>query len=110
MTATPMKDSADDIISLLNFIRPQNSPIQRDKVFASKGSEIEIKESGIDYLKKMINGYVSYWRGADPFVFAERIDIGNIPKGLKFTKVIQCKMDKLQYETYKTVEEDIEVK
>jgi superfamily II DNA or RNA helicase len=108
MSATPMKDSADDIISLLNLIRPINNPIQRDKVFSSQGANIELKESGIEYLKKMANGYVSYWRGADPFVFAERIDMGIIPKGLKFTKVIQCKMNKLQYNLYKTIEDDIE--
>jgi hypothetical protein len=108
MTATPMKDSADDILYLLNLIRPQNDPIQRDKVFSSQGADIDIRESGLDYFKKMANGYVSYWRGADPFVFAERVDMGSVPKGLKFTKVTQCKMEKLQYQVYKTIEDDVE--
>jgi len=108
MTATPMKDSADDIVSLLNFIRPQNNLIQRDKIFTAQGSEIDLRESGIDYLKKMANGYVSYWRGADPFVFAERVDMGVVPKGLRFTKMTPCKMEKLQYNVYKTVEDDVE--
>jgi superfamily II DNA or RNA helicase len=108
MTATPMKDSADDILYLLNLIRPQNDPIKREIVFTAQGANIYIKEDGIDYFKKMLNGYVSYWRGADPFVFAERVDIGIIPKGLRFTKVIQCTMEKLQYQVYKTVEDDME--
>jgi superfamily II DNA or RNA helicase len=108
MTATPMKDSADDIVSLLNFIRPINSQVERDKIFTSKGFDMQLKPGGKDYLLKMANGYVSYWRGADPFVFAERVDMGAVPKGLKFTKVIQCKMDQLQLDTYKSIEDDVE--
>ena len=33
LTATPMKNLADDIVELLNFIRPPDDPIERDKIF-----------------------------------------------------------------------------
>ena len=35
LTATPMKNLGDDIIELLNFIRPLDAPIERDKIFNS---------------------------------------------------------------------------
>ena len=48
-----MKNLADDIIDMLNFIRPYNDPIKRDKVFTSeKNYMMKFKEGGKDYLKK----------------------------------------------------------
>lgn len=111
LTATPMKNLADDIIELVNFIRPANSPIERDRIFnAYKNHQMDFKEGGIDYLKQMAKGYISYLRGADPLTFAKRIEKGTIPKGLLFTKVISCQMLDFQRKTYdeiiRTAEED----
>lgn len=101
MTATPMKNRADDIIELLNFIRPEDDPLKRDKIFNSEISyKMDFKPGGIEYLKKMATGYVSYLKGADPLTFAKRVDKGVIPEGLLFTKVIRCKMLPFQLETY----------
>jgi DNA-directed RNA polymerase subunit H (RpoH/RPB5) len=58
------------------------------------------KEGGLEYLKKMARGYVSHLRGADPITFAKKKEMGVKPKGLLFTKIVQCKMDKFQRETY----------
>lgn len=111
LTATPMKNLADDIIELVNFIRPANSPIERDRIFnAYKNHQMDFKEGGIEYLKQMAKGYISYLRGADPLTFAKRIEKGTIPKGLLFTKVISCQMLDFQRKTYdeiiRTAEED----
>jgi hypothetical protein len=46
MTATPMKDSADDIVPLLNFIRPINNQISREQIFTSKSFDMKIKPDG----------------------------------------------------------------
>lgn len=93
LTATPMKNLADDIVELVNFIRPQDSPIERDKIFTSHtGHHMELKPQGLDYLKRMCQGYISYMRGGDPLTFAKRVDIGSVPQGLKFTKVISSRM------------------
>lgn len=101
LTATPMKNLADDIVELINFLRPPNDLMLRDKIFTSqKNHEMDFKPGGIEYLKYMTRGYVSYLRGADPLTFAKRVDKGVIPQGLLFTKIVQCKMLPFQRETY----------
>lgn len=101
LTATPMKNLADDIVELINYLRPLNNQMKRDKIFTvNRGSKMQFKEGGQRYLAKMVSGYVSYLRGADPVTFAERIDMGHIPDGLIFTKVIQCYMQPFQKNAY----------
>ena len=108
LTATPMKNLADEIVELLNFIRPQDSPIKRDLIFNSeKGHTMQLKANGLEYLKKMAQGYVSHLRGADPMTFAEKIEMGDKPKGLLFTRITRCEMSEFQKKTY---DETIEIK
>jgi len=105
MTATPMKNLADDIVELINFLRPVDFPMERDKIFSSdKNYEMTMKSGGIDYFQKMASGYISHVRGSDPMVFAKRVDRGEKPPGLLFTKVTRCKMLNFQQKVYdKTV-------
>lgn len=103
LTATPMKNLGDDLIELINYLRPENDLIERDKVFTGTGYTMEFKEGGKSYLKKMINGYVSHFRGANPLIFAEGVEEGEIPPGLIFTKVIRCYMEDFQKTAYKKV-------
>jgi len=101
MSATPMKNLASDIVDLVNFLRPDEYQIERDKIFTSdKGFEMKIKQGGLEYFKKMANGYISHVRGSDPLVFAKKIEKGNIPDGLLFTRVTQCKMSAFQQSLY----------
>jgi len=103
MTGTPMKNFADDIVKLLNFIRPQSDPIDRDKVFDSnKNHLMNFRSGGIEYLKKMMRGYISHVRGADPLTFATRVDKGVKPPELLFTKVTRCHMLEFQKAIYDT--------
>lgn len=115
LSATPMKNLADDIIELLNFVRPQNSPVQRELIFTSEKNHLmQFKPGGIEYLKKMAHGYISHLRGADPMTFAEKIEMGDKPKGLLFTKITRCEMSPFQRETYdeaiKIVEDSLDTK
>lgn len=104
MSATPMKNRADDIIELLNIIRPINYQIERDQIYTGKTvHEIEFKPKGRDILRKMCSGYVSFLRGADPLTFAERVDMGTIPPTLSFTKVTRCFMLPFQLAAYNIV-------
>lgn len=104
LSATPMKNRADDIIELVNYIRPPEHPMLREKIFTKKGHEMEFRENGgREYFRKMIRGYVSFLRGADPLTFAERIDMGVIPPGLSFSKLIRCYMEPFQLQTYERV-------
>lgn len=101
LSATPMKNLADDIVPLLNLLRPADSKIERDKIFTtSRNYLMDFKEGGREYLRNMSRGYVSYLRGADPLTFAERIDVGEIPPGLSFTKVTRCYMLEFQKTAY----------
>jgi len=101
ITATPMKNLADDIIDLVNFLRPEGNKILRDKVFTSdRNYKMDFKEGGKEYLQNMCSGYFSYVRGADPMTYAKREDQGEIPNGLYFTKVTKCKMNEFQQKVY----------
>lgn len=106
LTATPMKNVADEIVELINYIRPKTSPMLRDKIFTSqRGNQLTFKPDGKKYLRKMVRGYVSYLRGADPLTFAERVDMGEVPPGLLFTKVTRCFMLPFQHSAYNNVVE-----
>ena len=101
LTATPMINLADEIVDLLNFIRPLNDQVQRDRIFTSdKNYEMKIKPNGLEYLKEKARGYVSFYRGSIPFTFAKRVEKGVIPSGMLFTPVIKCLMDPFQSVTY----------
>jgi len=109
LTATPMKNLADDIIELINFLRPKKQKIERDKIFNSaKNHTMELKTNGLEYFKKYAKGYISHVRGSDPLLFARRVDKGIIPNGLLFTKLIKCNLLPLQYSAYKEVIKNID--
>ena len=104
LTATPMINLADEIVHLLNFIRPKDDQIQREMIFtAEKNFEMKIKPGGLEYLKDKARGYISFYRGSMPYTFADRVDMGKIPKGLLFTSVIKCSMDKFQEGIYNKI-------
>ena len=109
LTATPMINLADEIVDLLNYLRPLDNQIQRDKIFyGEKNYNMKIKEGGVEYLKDMSRGYISYYRGAIPYTFADRNDVGVIPEGMLFTPVVKCYMDNFQYKYYKDIKINLE--
>lgn len=110
LSGTPMKNLGSDIVELINFLRPADSQIERDRIFNSnKGHLMDFKSGGLEYLKNMMRGYVSHVRGADPLTYAKKNEKGIVPDGLLFTKVTRCSMMKFQKETYiKAVNENKE--
>ncbi len=101
LSATPMKNLADDIIDILNFLRPIDDQIKRDNVFTSeKNYQMRFKPGGEEYLRDKASGYISFFRGNIPYIFADRIDKGKIPNGLLFTPVIKCDMKDFQLDCY----------
>ena len=50
LSATPMKNLPDDIIPLINFLRPQDQPIQRNIDF--EGTDFDMKQTEISILQK----------------------------------------------------------
>jgi hypothetical protein len=109
LTATPMINLADEIVDLLNFLRPENDQIQREKIFTGeKNYMMKLKSGGLEYLKEKATGYISFYRGNIPYTFAKRIDKGKIPNGLLFTPVIKCYMEKFQEDVYLKTKENID--
>jgi superfamily II DNA or RNA helicase len=98
LTATPMKNHANDIVSIMNFILPKGKRINEKKIFDVNTNQI--LDTGLSYLKKKTKGYISYLSTGSHIFFPKRMDIGTIPKELKYTKVIQCEMKKYQLESY----------
>ena len=107
LSATPMKNSADEIVELLNYIRPLNDQMQRDKIFDNPQYtyQLEIKENGLEYLREKSRGIVSYFRGNDPLLFAKQIDNGEILDELLFTKLVRCKMMEFQKQIINNIKE-----
>lgn len=102
LSATPMKNLAEEIVELLNFLRPENDKINKDDIY-TKAEQIHLvkfKPNGKKKLREMANGYVSFFRGNIPFTFAKRIDKGEIPKGLLYTPLIKCNLESLQLKIY----------
>lgn len=93
MSATPMKNLGSDIVELINFLRPRDDQMERDKIFNSyKNHQMDFKPGGREYFKRMVNGYISHVRGSDPLTFAKRVDKGVIPSGISFTNLNRCVM------------------
>jgi DNA-binding protein YbaB len=61
---------------------------------------MKFKPEGKEYLQKMATGYISFFRGNIPYIFADRVDIGEVPNGLLFTPVIKCMMNDFQLSSY----------
>lgn len=103
MTATPMINYADEILELINYLRPIDDQIEKSRVFTGTETELKFKVGGEEYLRDKIRGYVSYLRGAEPLTFAKRIDNGVTPDSLQFLKVIQCYPSDFQLQTYNEI-------
>lgn len=106
LTATPMQNLPNNIIDLLNFLRPIDNQIKENLIFKGNNYNMKITEKGKEILGKMCRGYISYYKGNDPLLFANRNDIGDKPNFLKFTKLIRCYMNPFQLETYKGLKDD----
>ncbi len=94
LSATPMFNDYKEIIFLTNLLNANDkrSLIDIKDVFNKDGSFIEDEngnETGKDLLRRKLNGYVSYVKGDNPFIFPYRIlpelfDIVNSSKNKNF--------------------------
>ena len=97
LSATPMFDKPVEIALTLNLLKPKiKLPTGNDfnKMFLkTKNTNEGVKYSvrNIKKFKEMIKGMVSYYRGAPPQSFPEKI-----------FKIVNCKMNKFQWSSYLT--------
>jgi len=78
LSATPMYNSHDEIIWLLNIlnINDGRAPVLRKDVFDKKGDFLissDGEETGKKYLASKCIGYISYLRGQNPYTFPYRL-------------------------------------
>lgn len=98
LSATPMFDKPIEIALTMNLLKlptelPLGSSFFKKFIRIKKRKDKEYYYSkNLDYFKKLIKGYVSYWRGAPPIAFPE----GKV-------RYIKCNMGSFQYKSYKTV-------
>jgi superfamily II DNA or RNA helicase len=102
LTATPMRNVAEDIVPLLNYLRPPDSQISKDDVFehADKVLDMKLKPNGLEVLKQSARGYISYFKSANPLLFAKVNEMGTAVPGLDM-KLYRCKISGLQEKGYK---------
>ena len=113
MTATPMFNSATEIVWLLNLllINDRRKPLKNRDVFETKKRD-ELKPGGIDALIRASTGYVSFMRGENPFSFPFRLfpsinsdtkllDVGKYPHlEIEFLEIVQSRMSSSQRRVY----------
>lgn len=115
MSATPMVNSPDDIMFPLNLLRlnDRRPVITPRSIFKLNGN---FTKGGEKLLKEVARGYISYVRGGDPPRFPYKLipPEANIPKPkylfngdkipddkkIKHTLVVECPMNRFQYNTY----------
>jgi hypothetical protein len=98
LSATPIFDKPHEIALTLNLLNlkeelPTGKAFENmfiDKKIVNGKPHYTIKN--VDYLKKLIRGKVSYYRGAPSYVFPQMT-----------MHVVKCKMESFQYRSYLTV-------
>ena len=99
LSATPMYDKPVEIgltMNLLRIPKPFPTGSEFDRIFIdirkSRSGRYTYKAKNLDKFKQMIKGYVSYYRGAPPYVFPEST-----------IKYVKAEMSRFQYQSYVTV-------
>lgn len=99
LTATPIVDKPVEIALTMNLLIRSKEKIPTGQSFAETFMDISYSKTGpvykvknMDMLKEFIKGYVSYYRGAPPYVFPQ----SNI-------KYVRVKMSDKQYKLYKNI-------
>ena len=77
-----MKNLAIDIIELINFIRPTNDPILKDKIFSNEkyGYLLKLKDDGKNYFKKWLMVMFHIIERCTSFIIYKQVDMGIIQK------------------------------
>lgn len=104
LTGTPMKNAADDIISLIEIMNIANHNYDKlPQIFTGNNHTLDFVNGGEKILREQLKGKFSFISGGDKYLFAVRNDIGIIPDSLKFTRIVPVEFNKEQYEFYKSV-------
>lgn len=98
MSATPIFDKPIELALTMNLLRPNESFPLNPKFNDTFLKQVKTQDyftydiKNPNKLKKLLTGYVSYFKGAPDYVFPKKI-----------IKIVRCRMSKYQYSCYKTV-------
>ncbi len=99
LSATPMFDKPHELALTINLLRPKKEiPTSREfdktfvKIIKGRNGKYHYEAKNLELFKEHIKGYVSYFRGAPPYVFPEMT-----------IKYVKCEMSEFQYDAYKGV-------
>lgn len=99
LSATPMFDKPNEIALTLNLLKLKTKiPVDKEFIstflvkYQNKDGEILYDLQNSKLLTRLVKGYISYYRGANPKTF---------PKKNVF--IVKCRMKELQYRSYLTV-------
>ena len=116
MTATPMYNSANEIIFILNLLllNDKRKKIKKSDIFKTNSNELT--KNGELLLKEYSKGYISYLKGNDPIRFPQKIYLKNtitphpkydiygnkisLKNQLKYLKLYPCYMQNEQLKLY----------
>ena len=95
LSATPIFDKPIELALTFNLLKPHNElPIKEfNETFIKINKNNKYNLINKDLLKKYLNGYISYYKGAPNYTYPNRKN-----------KIIKCPMSEYQYSCYKTVE------
>jgi hypothetical protein len=99
LSATPMFDKPHEIGLTMNLLRVNNElPTGKDfekkyiNTIKHKNGAYTLETKNLDDFKNRIKGYISYFRGAPPYVFPEMT-----------VKYVKCQMSDFQYSAYRSI-------
>lgn len=115
LSATPINNSPTEIVDLLNLLIPNFHNIQsisqttpQSKYISGnfKKSEFfdqhnQLTQQGLEKLRTLLSGRVSYIRNNNPNIFPAKGFIGEKIPGIDYLKFVRCPMSKFQSNTYK---------
>jgi hypothetical protein len=124
LSATPMFDKPEDIISLINYLLINDKrPRISERIFNADGM---LTDEGRLVLEQKSRGYISYLRGSNPVDFPIRLsakmvlptsdflnlkkyptippEFQNIKHDMKFMELVDCRMSKEQKKVYQSIE------
>lgn len=123
LSATPMFDKPEDIITLINYLLMNDKrPLLPNRIFGANGL---LTEEGAKILRDNTRGYISYLRGNNPFDFPLRLsarvnlptsafvdikkypsipeEYRNVEHKMQFLDLVNCKMGEEQRAVYEAV-------
>jgi hypothetical protein len=96
MTATPINNSASEVVDIANLLLPPKERLTKKEIFADN----KLTEKGKQLLIKTFKGRVTYLRNIDPDIFPSREFVGKSIDNCKYLKFVRVPLTEPQLKEY----------